>query len=651
MNCAAYSDVGVDNFSAILRDLLAQTIPENPSNCSALIPPCSDTLLLDTLLIPIPVLLGGNWYLQGEDGQWSVLQDTALFMLSGLNYRLTILPAANYPGPDELVFSLEELNANGEPIALSDTISLSLQWRDEWGIDTLILIDSLYTVLDADCVHCSASTLNMFPIVTPSPPPPPCNPLTIIFYPPPEDQVLYQEIACGSCVETPLGQICESGQFVATLLNEQGCPYTVTVIVADISEQPEGMVLQTGTYTCSTPSVTLAYNHLSAGSYSYEWQFEDGELLGSDTPITATMPGIYTCIVENNLGCTTVLTVVVEDETEPVLLAIDATIDCNTSSTLLEICPGVTVDITEVVSPYVCEDELGCPLEVHIGVFIDTLPPVVDTLELVCAEDNSTYSVLLDPVATSEYIINSATGLENIPSCAPFDIEISANNGCSTHLEGVHCCDCITSPGTLMPIQDAICDSCFTLVYDPLNEVLEDGDMVQFMLHTQSNPMEGEVLSVSLEPYFCFDPIIMNRDVPYFVTALVGNVDGSGVVNVNAPCSIFSNTQSIKIINDNEAIEDRIYVPNAFSPNGDNINDLFMPHTPHVIVDYKFMIFNRWGDLIFNSERQGEGWNGNFIKESPMDPAVMVWILSGSVENCAGKLMPFFMSGDVVIIR
>ena len=57
--------------------------------------------------------------------------------------------------------------------------------------------------------------------------------------------------------------------------------------------------------------------------------------------------------------------------------------------------------------------------------------------------------------------------------------------------------------------------------------------------------------------------------------------------------------------------ESNIYVPNAFTPNGDGINDIFKPEMYGISNDgYEFLIFNRWGELIFNTEMKELGWDG-----------------------------------------
>ncbi|WP_268121639.1 gliding motility-associated C-terminal domain-containing protein [Roseivirga pacifica] len=55
----------------------------------------------------------------------------------------------------------------------------------------------------------------------------------------------------------------------------------------------------------------------------------------------------------------------------------------------------------------------------------------------------------------------------------------------------------------------------------------------------------------------------------------------------------------------------RIYMPNAFSPNGDNVNDEFKPVADCAVV-YSIQIFNRWGSVVFASEDITRGWDGTF---------------------------------------
>jgi gliding motility-associated-like protein len=70
-----------------------------------------------------------------------------------------------------------------------------------------------------------------------------------------------------------------------------------------------------------------------------------------------------------------------------------------------------------------------------------------------------------------------------------------------------------------------------------------------------------------------------------------------------------------------------VFVPNAFSPNGDGINDTFLPvfNLPWV-VDYQFMVFNRWGEQIFGTDLPGKPWMGDYLNVES-ETEVYVWKL------------------------
>jgi gliding motility-associated-like protein len=54
-----------------------------------------------------------------------------------------------------------------------------------------------------------------------------------------------------------------------------------------------------------------------------------------------------------------------------------------------------------------------------------------------------------------------------------------------------------------------------------------------------------------------------------------------------------------------------VYIPNAFTPDGNGRNDVFMPYGYGIKEDmYKMEIFDRWGELIFNSTEFRKGWDG-----------------------------------------
>jgi hypothetical protein len=57
------------------------------------------------------------------------------------------------------------------------------------------------------------------------------------------------------------------------------------------------------------------------------------------------------------------------------------------------------------------------------------------------------------------------------------------------------------------------------------------------------------------------------------------------------------------------------YLPNAFTPNDDNINETFKPIGLSYALNYKFIIFDRWGNIMFKTDNPQLGWDGKFESE------------------------------------
>lgn len=76
-----------------------------------------------------------------------------------------------------------------------------------------------------------------------------------------------------------------------------------------------------------------------------------------------------------------------------------------------------------------------------------------------------------------------------------------------------------------------------------------------------------------------------------------------------------------------------MYVPNAFTPDYDGVNDEFLPTSPVITENgYEFTVFDRWGDVIFNSIVPGEAWDGK--KNGQLLPSgIYVWKLKSIDPN------------------
>jgi gliding motility-associated-like protein len=70
-----------------------------------------------------------------------------------------------------------------------------------------------------------------------------------------------------------------------------------------------------------------------------------------------------------------------------------------------------------------------------------------------------------------------------------------------------------------------------------------------------------------------------------------------------------------------------IFVPNAFTPNGDGRNDV-LKAIPVGIKDFKrFVVFNRWGEIVFTTSDPAQGWNGTY--RNHLQSGLFVWIAEG----------------------
>jgi gliding motility-associated-like protein len=89
-----------------------------------------------------------------------------------------------------------------------------------------------------------------------------------------------------------------------------------------------------------------------------------------------------------------------------------------------------------------------------------------------------------------------------------------------------------------------------------------------------------------------------------------------------------------------------LYVPSAFTPGGDGLNELFRPICLGIKRLENFSVYNRWGVLLFSTNRIADGWNGTF-KGTPQDPAGYVWTAT-AIDY---KDKQIFRKGNVVLIR
>ncbi|MBA3899016.1 MAG: gliding motility-associated C-terminal domain-containing protein, partial [Bacteroidetes bacterium] len=88
-----------------------------------------------------------------------------------------------------------------------------------------------------------------------------------------------------------------------------------------------------------------------------------------------------------------------------------------------------------------------------------------------------------------------------------------------------------------------------------------------------------------------------------------------------------------------------IFVPNIFSPNGDGQNDVFYVRGKGV-KQLRLMIYNRWGEKVFETEDIHQGWDGSF-RGQMLSPSVFVYYLEAVLETN----QKIIKKGDVTLIK
>ncbi len=103
-------------------------------------------------------------------------------------------------------------------------------------------------------------------------------------------------------------------------------------------------------------------------------------------------------------------------------------------------------------------------------------------------------------------------------------------------------------------------------------------------------------------------------------------------------------TISISIINCDTSIDtvipparidtcvEKFVMPNVFSPNGDNINDVLRPVSYDCFNLIEFLVYNRWGQLVFKSREKIE-WDGNTLNNSTVTDGTYFWVVSHQNES------------------
>jgi len=94
----------------------------------------------------------------------------------------------------------------------------------------------------------------------------------------------------------------------------------------------------------------------------------------------------------------------------------------------------------------------------------------------------------------------------------------------------------------------------------------------------------------------------------------------------------------------------QLYVPNVFSPNGDGINDYLQVFSNCMMNRFALYIFDRWGNLVFESSSIDDSWNGKINGNQKAESGIYVYLIKYEAEQY-GELKSDQITGDAMLIR
>ncbi len=267
-------------------------------------------------------------------------------------------------------------------------------------------------------------------------------------------------------------------------------------------------------------------------------------------------------------------------------------------------------------------DDGGCSDDVQITIaepdsisINETITPTdcgIDNgeIDLTVTGGSGNYSYTWNPGVS---ITNQATGL----AFGMYEVTVTDDNGCSKTVS-----------------YNVPQGNSFYVEVIPADDVtIQQGESVSINLFVDPNVTVDNISWFPPDGLSCTDCKDPVATPDHSTTYIVAVTDDNGcvstdtvVINVILPCA-------------------EIFVPNTFSPNADGLNDLQCV-LGECIVSMDFTIFNRWGELVFQTKDQEECWNGKY-RGKPVQSGTYIYKLKATLEN--GKQVE--KTGNITVVR
>ena len=324
--------------------------------------------------------------------------------------------------------------------------------------------------------------------------------------------------------------------------------------------------------------------------------------------------GTYFVVVRDNFGNLDTLSGL--EITEPPGLGLhlgNDTLVCEADSLILDAgAPGLaylwsTGDTTQQITvsasgiySLIATDQIGCQAEDTLAVTF-TSPPVIDLGPDTNLCDQAIFGLDADPLglylgATFAWSNGETTPAILVSESGDYEVVVEYGQGCIGR-DSIDIRLQFTPQVELGPDTFVCSNSAFALNADPQDQYPEAG-------FTWNTGEEGSELLIP--------------------------TTGTYRVTVENECGTAQDSIYIEI---NQGAP-RIFIPNAFTPNRDGLNETFLPVSIHM-EDYTLTIFDRWGKVLFESRDPSTGWDGTF-RGKPLPEGIFVYQLK--VRNCFGDM-------------
>jgi len=381
---------------------------------------------------------------------------------------------------------------------------------------------------------------------------------------------------------------------------------------------------------CQGDSVLL--NSSTGIGVTYQWQMNGANLPGVvDSVYYASQAGNYSVIVSNNCGSDTSVQIAVSQMPLP-----SANISPSGS---VSICQGeMAVFNASTGTGYSYQWQMnGTNISGAIDSIYTAMVPGIYTVVIAnnCGSVTSTpvtVSVLFPPIAMA-----IPTGPANF--CAGESVTLVANPDTNItyqwQLNGSDISGATSSTynanqaGDYSVITSNICgsDTSTLISVDIFQSPLVDaGDSITIIAGESTNLTATSTDGTSPYTYSWNPPSTL--DNPQVFNPVASPLETTTYTVIVTDANGCTSIDTVTVYVDYEM---DIYLPSGFSPNGDNENDVLYVRG-HGIRYLQLIIYDRWGEKVFETNNQADGWDGTF-KGKPLDPAVFVYYLNAIFYN------------------